>query len=162
MESLAACKSYMASKDPRNGNETKREIFHSEVLALFEKALTGYDENKLFLKRTGAAIAKRYREASCECLNSEGIILRVTSKKSTGSPSQDNIERAALAVYNGEANVSDMYSFLIDKELSPSPKFPFYFALEFLRTTHTWQMVVDSVQKSFSTVLDRSKGDNGR
>lgn len=46
--------------------------------------------------------------------------------------------------WNGEATISQMYSFFNDRTNDAGPEFPFYEALKYLRTTHTWDMILCS------------------
>lgn len=68
----------------------------------------------------------------------EGLIKQVKSREPTGSPSEKDIEHAALAVYNGEDTIGQMYTFSRNRIIDVGPTFPFMEALEYLRRTATW------------------------
>ena len=70
----------------------------------------------------------------------EGIIAYIKGKNPTGSPSDEDIFRAATAVYNGDTTVGNMYSYFNDKTLSVGPPFASTLCLQYLRTTHTWKL----------------------
>lgn len=145
-ESVLACKSYQcASEDPRKGNGKKKEVFISQVLGVYKTLLANLRANNpsfQFPDRTGEAIVQRYRKARCECIKFEGIIMSIKARDPTGSPTEEQIERAALAIYNGEATLSQMYTYLTDRTMDVGTEFQFAHDLKFMRTTHTWDMIL--------------------
>lgn len=150
-ETVSACIAYVsASEDPRSGNGKKRDLFVSQILAIYVKKMDDVRCKQPLVsypERTGEAISQRYRKARCECIKFEGLILSVKAREPTGSPSEEDIERAALAVYNGEVNISNMYTYLRDSTVDVGVDFLFRDALIFLRETHTWHYVLLSRQR---------------
>lgn len=90
-----------ASAYPRKGRNKNRDVFFAELLHFYEKEVESIIRDILIQKRTGAAVAQFYGKG-CECLKLEGSLQRIKSRKPTGSPTKDEIERGALVVYNGE------------------------------------------------------------
>lgn len=72
---------------------------------------------------TGEDILQRYKKIRCDCIKLEGIIMSINAKSPTGSPAEEDTFRAATAVYNGEANISNMYGYFDDSKLSWAPRF---------------------------------------
>lgn len=70
-------------------------------------------------ERTGDAIVQRYRKTRCKGIKFIEIISCLKAKKPTGDPTEENIERAALAVYNGNARLCEMYAYLRDPSVPP-------------------------------------------
>lgn len=164
-----ACTAYIAaSEDPSRGNGKKKEVFIGQILDTFTKFCEEKIKNNpglSFHQRTGEAILQRYKKARTECLKFEGIVYAIKQKKPTGSPSENDIERAALAVYNGDANISDMYTYFTDSTLDPGPGFPFQQTLYYLRKTNTWTLLLMSreakqsaARSSFDGEIDASSG----
>jgi len=149
-ETVAACKAYVsASEDPRNGNGRKKDVFANQVLDCYKRYMTKVKHNDpqvTFSDRTADAVMQRYRKARCEGLKFEGIVASIKAKKPTGDPSEEDIERASLAVYNGDARIGDMYTYISDRTVDPGPDFPFRDALWYLRNTNAWSLVVLSKQ----------------
>ena len=87
---------------------------------------------------------QRYRKARCNCIKFDAIFMRMHAEDPTGAPSDDYFIRAATAVFNAEANISNMYSLFQDKDLETGPKFEFLDALLFLRSTRQWDFVIQS------------------
>lgn len=83
----------------------------------------------------------------------EGIIHLIKQKKPIGSPSEADIERAALA-NNGDANISNMYSYFTDLSLDAGPVFPFQDSLTYLRLTNTWALLLLSRLSKCSVTPD--------
>lgn len=52
------------------------------------------------------------RKERCECLKLEGIVQTILARGPTGYPTDDDIGRAALDVYNGDATVGKMYMYI--------------------------------------------------
>lgn len=92
--------------------------------------------------QTGDAITQRYRKAKCEGIKYEGIIATIKANKPTGDATKEDIERAALAVYNEDARVRDLYTYLRDYSVRPGPEFPFKEALFYMRQTNTWAYII--------------------
>ena len=147
-ETVAACKAFVAaSEDPKSGAGEKKEKFQGEILNVFNNIVNDEKErDKGFPppQRTESAILQRYKKARCDCIKFEGIIMRMHAKTPTGAPSDEDFIRAATAVFNADANISNMYSFFQDKDLETGPKFEFLDALLFLRSTRQWDLVVQS------------------
>ena len=154
-ETVFACRAYQtASEDPRKGNGKKKDVFAAQVLEVYNSliGLCRVDNGTpMYNDRTGEAIIQRCRKARCECIKFEGIVNSIKARDPTGSPTDEQIERAALAVYNGEANLSQMYSYFTDRTKDAGSAFVFYDSLKFFRTTHTWKMI--SVSKSKNVAL---------
>lgn len=91
----------------------------------------------------------------------EGIMSSFEAKRPTGSPSAEDLLCAAIAVYNSNVIVSQMCTYLRDKHKSPGPPFVFQEAFQYLRTTHTWSMVLAAqeaaiVNAESSTIHDEN------
>lgn len=97
---------------------------------------------KTYPQRSDDAIAQRYRKAKCECLKLEGCIDRIKAKEPTGSVTESDILRAAQALCNGEANLSNMYSYLNDSTIDAGTEFPFLDCLWYLRQTISWKLII--------------------
>ena len=147
-ETVLARKAFhSSSEDPRSGSGKKKDRFAAQVLEVYNtllKDLAEQNRNITYHERTAEAVIQRFRKSKCECLKFEGIVRSIKSRDPTGSPTEEQIERAALAVYNGEATISQMYSFFNDRTKDAGPDFPFYDTLRYLRTTHTWDMILCS------------------
>lgn len=155
-----ACMAYItASEDPKRGNGKKKDVFVSQI----HKEYTHLCQEKVeqnpgisFHARTGEAVLQRYKKERAECLQFEGILYSIRQKKPTGSPSEADMERAALAVYNGEANISNMYSYFSDPSLETGPGFPFHHALKYLRRTSTWELLLLSRETKSNSVQPKT------
>eukprot|EP00173_Palmaria_palmata_P000808 Plantae.Rhodophyta-Palmaria_palmata.ctg14079.p1 GENE.Plantae.Rhodophyta-Palmaria_palmata.ctg14079~~Plantae.Rhodophyta-Palmaria_palmata.ctg14079.p1 ORF type:complete len:321 (+),score=54.91 Plantae.Rhodophyta-Palmaria_palmata.ctg14079:28-963(+) len=148
LESLLACKAFVrVSEDPVVGNGRKFsqlvKAVQSHYETLVRDRLEADDVGKSIgntlceVVRTGEAIIKRYKKIRKACLEFEGCIKQVWTLKPTGDPTNDDVERAATAVLNGEADPAQMYSFNGGGELGND--FPFLRALQYLRTTNLWK-----------------------
>jgi hypothetical protein len=143
-ESLLACKAFVAaSEDPTHGNGKKRESFAGEVLNHYErlwKELRAEEPVHDDLeKRSGDAVLQRYKKVRAEALKFEGFLKTIRSGRPTGDPRTEDMERAATAMYNGRAEVSDMYSYMTENHADPGREFPFLKCLYYLRTTTQWR-----------------------
>ena len=149
-ETVGACRAFItASDDGLRGNGKKKEKFYSQVLAEFNRLKRMSDSVFKNSDRTWEAIVQRFKKARCECLKLEGIMMSI-NRKPTGSPSDDNIMRAATAIYNGEGTIANMYSYFNDKELSYGVCFSFVLTLTYLRTTQTWKLICLSKARKVS------------
>lgn len=72
----------------------------------------------------------------------EGIISSIKARGPMGSPRDDDIERAVLAIYNCEGTVGKMYTFMRSQTADVGPKFVFRSSLSFFQTTYTWDYVL--------------------
>ena len=144
-ESLLACRAHQAaSEDPRKRSGKKKNLFNAQVIDNYVtllQTLRAETLNVSFPDRIGQVIAQRFRKARCESIKFEGIIKSTKAKDPTGSPTEEEIERAALAIHNGEATNSQMFAFLLDRAVDAVPALPFLLALKSLRTTHAWDMI---------------------
>lgn len=89
-------------------------------------------------------IMQRFRKARFEALKTEGIITAINSKFFTGSPTEEDIERTALAIYNDEGKLGTTFTFLRSFTLDVGQEFPFKEAFKYLRTTKTWDILIQS------------------
>lgn len=147
-ETLTACRAYVgASEDPLSGSGKKKELFQRQVQHIYVGFMVDVKKRNAQMnygERTGDAIVQRHRKARCECIKFEGIICSMKAKKPTGSPTEEDFFRAATAVYNGEALISNMYTFLRDASVPIGPMFPFLDCLHFFRSTEAWSLVIAS------------------
>lgn len=154
-ETVLACRAYQsASEDPRKGSGKKKDLFTAQVLSKYNDLVRVLRSENLmctYPDRTGEAIIQRFRKARCECVKFEGIIKSMKSRDPTGSPTDEQFERAALAVYNGEATISQMYTYFRDRTVDAGVDFQFSEALKFLRSTYTWDMVSASKSNRSTT-----------
>lgn len=145
-ESVVACRAFVAaSEDPRRGSSKKKEVLLGQIHQHFKRISA--ERNIQVQDRTPEAVMQRYKKARCESLKFEGIINSLKEKNPTGAPTEDDIERAATAVYNGDATLAQMYSYFRDATLSPGTPFTFLECLRYLRTTNTWKIILLSKQK---------------
>lgn len=157
VETMYACKAFTAaSEDPRRGSDKKRGLFYKQVLEAYENMTNPLKQASPndFSTRSGDAVAQRYRKAKCECLKFDGIIQSILSRKPTGSPSDADIARAALAVYNGEGNISNMYTYITDNTISVGTEFQFKQAYDYLKTTESWKALITSRSKVNVEITD--------
>lgn len=161
IETLNACKAYTAaSEDPRRGSGKKKEVFAKQAQVVYDelRAKEKEEREEELNCRTSDAICQRYRKAKCECLKLDGIIQSLLARKPTGSPTESDIERAALAVYNGEANLSHMYTYLRDSSIGVGAEFPYKEAYKYLKTTETWKVL--QLSRSKVDAVDRLTTEN--
>lgn len=155
-ESLVACRAYTrASEDPKRGSE-KKELFTSQVIVFCKEIIKPSVENGLavYPERSEDAVFQRHRKAKCECLKYEGIIKQVKSRNPAGVPMEKDTERADLAVYNGEVTIGQMYNLLTTCSNDTGSQFPFYLALQFFRTTHSWSLLLASSTRALNPKVD--------
>lgn len=148
-ETSAACKAYVtASEDPRRGSGKKKEVFTAQVLEIYQNIVKSVvEENadgRSYPSRSGDAVMQRFRKARSESLKFEGIIASIKARNPTGGPTEEDIERAALAIYNGEGTLGTMYTYLRSCTTDVGPEFPFMEAFKYLQSTQTWKMVRES------------------
>lgn len=135
IETLYACKAYTsASKDLRRGSEKKKVVFAKKVLAVYDelRAKSKQVRGEELPSRTSEAIYQRYRKAKFESLKLDSIIQSILARQPTGSPSESDIERASLAVYNEEANISHMFTYFRDSSIGLGAEFPYIEAYKYL------------------------------
>ena len=65
----------------------------------------------------------------------------IKGKNPKSSQSDEDIFRAATAIYNGDETVGNIYSYVNDKTLGVSHSVDFTLCLQYLRTTHTWKLI---------------------
>lgn len=133
VEAFAACHAMIAaSEDPKSGRGKKSHVIEQQVRYAFQN-LTEQNKSRYrhlaFHERTGDAIIQRYKKARASCIKFESIVLLMKSKRPTGSPTLSEFERAALAVYNGEATIPNMYTFFNDQSVRLRPRFSFMSSL---------------------------------
>lgn len=130
-----------ASEDPTSGSGKEREVFRAQVSAAYAtimETVKRRNGNVEYGDRCAEAIVQRHRKARCESIRFEGIIGTIKKKMTTGSPTEEDIMRAATAVYNGDANLSNMYTYLRDSSVYCGPAFVFHDCFLFLRSTQSW------------------------
>lgn len=94
-----------------------------------------------FPGKTAEAVVQQFQRSRCKCMKFQGTFSSIKKKNPTGCPTDDDINRASLAVYNNEATVLQISSFLQDKTVYCGPQSVFMEALQYLRATHTWSMI---------------------
>lgn len=128
-ETVAACKAYVsASEDPRNGNGKKKDVFANQVLEFYKCYIAEVKTKNTQVAYSdciGEAVMQFYRKAHRECLKFGGIVESIIAKRPTVDPSEEDIGRVALAVYNGDARIGDMYTYIADGNVDPRPDFQF-------------------------------------
>lgn len=158
-ETKTACRAYIViSEDPRRGSGRKKDVFVAAVLEEYKRLIPEVQcaDGLPHVYRTGDAICQRFRKARAECLKYESILKQIRNRKPTGSPSNEDINRAALAIYNGESTIGQMYTFLRGRTVDGGSEFQFKEALDFLRSTHTWNLLLESQRDSEKNQLDAS------
>lgn len=85
-----------------------------------------------------------------ESLKFEGIFASLHAKIPTGSLSEEEIQQAALEIYNGKATGSQLDTFLRNKNVSPDRKFLHMVSLKNLHCTHMCVLVLSAQQESGS------------
>lgn len=150
-----------ASKDPRRGSGKKNKVFFAHVFSKYLSITLKVKEKILhgrYFDCTGDGILQRYLKARCEFLKLKGILSSIKSKIPTGTPSDADIERAVVSIYNCEAIIGDMYSFLRDPEQNYGPDIDFLDVLRYFRTTHVWDMLLKSSEGRRKHAVERKKG----
>lgn len=147
-ENVLACKSYLAhAPDPEKGSGKKPDVFHR----LVGETYTGLSE-ELVLQypmlrdrmhpRTGRAIAQRFKKRiRAECLAIEAHVLLVKQARPTGSPSEEDILRFAIALSAGTP-MAQMYDFLRNPERVSLVPCKWLSCLRYLRSTPHWAKTV--------------------
>lgn len=133
--STLACKGFeRGSENAKKGNGAKKVDFNSscweEYAGLVRDALDSDSawitpkKAEGLLSRTPLAVVARAKKVKSECQKFEGLINVVKAAKPTGDPKEEDIQLAALAIYNKDGTVADMYRYLRGDE-EPSKPFPF-------------------------------------
>lgn len=130
-----------------------------EYARLLDKALEK-DSKKPLIKRTGSSLLQRYKKIKKMSLLFEEHVRSIMAAKPTGSPSHDDIIRAATACYNGRAKVSNMYSFFGDSPVDEGASFIFLNCYEWLKGTHLWKQINLSIDLSRDQIKEESVDDN--
>lgn len=139
IETVAACKaSVTASEDPQKESGCKKEVFAAKVLEVYERIFCTDVDRREVLKRPCDALGQRFRRARCEYLKFDGIKVSIKAQNPTWSLTDEDIERAGLAFYNGEATLSQMYTFLRSRTAGARAESSFKDALYYLQTTNVW------------------------
>lgn len=96
--------------------------FINDVLAKHEELIRdALDSDSVFmtkvksakmLSRTSLAVVKRAKKSKVEFLKFNGCSNVVKAVMLTGDPKDKDLESAALAIYNNEGTVADMYRYL--------------------------------------------------
>ena len=118
----------VAFEDPIAGSGKKKELFHKHVLSLYKSTMEDVKKKSPdtdYAASTGDANSQRFVNARCECLKFEAIISSIKAKQPTASTSKKGIQRAAQALYNGDATVSDMYTYFRDQSVDLGASFSF-------------------------------------
>lgn len=147
METCFVCKSYTAaSEDPRKGSGKKKEVFAKRVLEAYNKLVSEHciESQQQFPTLTAEAICQRHRKAKAECLKLDEIKKAILKRKPTESPTFEDIEHAAVAIYNGEVTISHIYTYFRDKIIHIGVEFQFMQAYQYLKTTKTWEEIIVS------------------
>ena len=105
-------------------------------------------DGHVYPTRSGDAVMQRFRKSRSESLKLEGIIASIKARNPTGSPTNIDIERAAVAIYNGEGTYGTMYTYLRSSTMDVGPEFQYMEAFRYLWSTHTWDMVRESHSSS--------------
>lgn len=154
VETKCACRAYVVvSEDPRRGINKKKDVFVPAVLKEYQSIIAQAEQSDevKYVERTGVAVCQRFRKVRCECLKFESIINQIRKRQPTGSSTNDDVNRAALAIYNVEGTVGTMYTFLRGRTVDIGPEFSFMESLTFLRSTHTWNLLLLSQKVSAVT-----------
>lgn len=112
--SLFACKATVAaSENAITGAGQKKSKYEDSIYAKFLEyvsiAETAGDKNAAkYRDRKAGAVRQRYVKVRLECIKFESARKMVIAAKPTGSPTDEDIWNAALAIYNGTGGVSDM------------------------------------------------------
>lgn len=149
--SLLACKGYdRASENSQKGSGQKKEAFHGSVhdeySSLVRDALdsdaswiTKAKAEKM-LARTPLAVVVRAKKVKTECLKFDSFVNIILAAKPTGDPKPEDIHNAALAIYNGDGTVANMYRYLRGDE-APSKEFPFTTEYDWMKETSAFRLL---------------------
>lgn len=125
-----------ASENPLAGSRKKKKVYAGQIPELYKKYLDMLRSEYVklsYTNRSGEAGIQWFRRPRCECQKFEDI----RPKNPTGGPSDDDIERSAVAIYDGEVPVLQMYTFIRDENVYPCPTFVYVEVLKYLHTTRT-------------------------
>lgn len=132
--SLLACKGYeRASENGKKGSGMKKLDFSKAVYEEYAGFVRDAEDSDAswitprkaqnMLKRTPLAVVTHVKKVKTDCLKFDGLIGVVKAARPTGDPKEEDIQRAATAMFNGEGTVSDMYRYIRGEE-APSKPFP--------------------------------------
>lgn len=152
-ENIRACKAFVrASENSVTGNGMKMKTFAHLVGREYEALLTGSDNGtqEMYKQpiRPGAAIVARFKAIRRSCLEFERCYQQVVGKKLTGGPTDADIIYVATAVHNDHDNLKNVYSFMGEDKNSAGAEFPFLNCYMWLRSTHLWKNILQSVRKA--------------
>lgn len=106
-EIVAVCKACVtASEGQSSGSGKKKYIFAAQLLHVYRLiicTLQACDDIAKPPERTGEAVIQRLRLTCFQCLKFQGTLSSITAKSQTGSPMEQDVERAALSICNYEA-----------------------------------------------------------
>lgn len=97
-------------------------------------------KSKNIMERTSTAIASHYKKCNKHAFIFDCHILTIKKSKPSGDPNKEDIERAALAIYNKEAYVKDMYWYSKGQE-SPGKSFTYLPEYRYLKKTANFKML---------------------
>lgn len=160
-ETVAACRAFLsASQDPRRGTGKKKDLLVKKCHKRYVELMNGIkstNKDVNYPDRSGEAVIQRYKKAKAECIKFDSIVSQIKSRSPTGSPTDEDIDRAALAIYNEEATISQSYTYLSNRTQDVGDHFPFADALKLFRDTYAWEMCIESKashQKYRATLLN--------
>lgn len=167
--SLFACRATVrASENPVKGVGQKKKSFEDEVYREFkllvDEAVAAGDKTAArYLDRQASAVRQRYVKVRGACITFNRSLKMIKAAEPTGSPSEDDMWNAALAVHNEAGGVKDMYSYFgLHGAARGDAGDPFPYALEFkfLVQTNQWKLAEassPSKQCASSSVVDEAR-----
>ena len=147
--SLFACRAYVrASENPLKGVGQKKKCFEEDVFREFkllvEEAVAAGDKKAArYLERQASAVRQRYVKVRGACISFSRCLKMIKAAEPTGSPSEDDMWNAALAIYNEAGGVKDMYSFFGlhgTARGDAGDPFPYTLEFKFLVQTNQWKL----------------------
>ena len=135
------------------GANQRREAFdqrvHKEFLSFLPPGVNG-EETSRWLSRSARAVGKQYKTIRAACIKMYSKVEMVRAADLSGEPTDDDVWRIALLLYNGEGFLSDAYMVMNDKSYNIGPKFPHEASYKYLDEANVLSCgaVCESARKS--------------
>ena len=135
-EEVAACRAALrASENPIVGADQKKETFESRVHDEFCRLIPKGDGEAKWPSRSPRAVLRQWKSVKAACLKMYSRLETVRAADLTGEPTERDIWRVAVMMFNKRGSLGDAYSVLKDESFPICPEFPHKAAFYFLDST---------------------------
>lgn len=164
-EDLIACTAYVRAWESCKDDGNRRNAsLEARLLTLYQQLFEqktrenpSWNRKVEPQERSGNAIRQRIKEIRDVCFKFNAILDNIKSGKLTQNPSEEDIERAAIALYYEECTLDQVHLYFgYNRQREPTTEFHLLRCFRYLRTTNLWK----HIKKGSNALNPRAKNFN--